>query len=114
MYLLSAQIPPSPSRPLLSSDVFLQSPPTLPLQFSLSFMFFLNSHLLFHFILDMDLLHETIMFCIIQTFAPPAPFFSWFLVEGDVLYLDAQDCGLIRYRFQSVSFVYPYISARPP
>ena len=84
--------------------------PTLPFRLSLSFLFFLNSNLLLHFILDMGLVHETIMFCIIRMFVPPAPFFSWRLVEGDILHLNAQDCGLIRYRFQSVPFFYTFRS----
>ena len=52
----------------------------------------------------MSLVREAIVFCIIQTFTPPAPFFSLCLVEDDVLHLDAQDRRLIHYRFQSVPF----------
>ena len=86
---------------------------TLPFRFSLSFLLFLNPNLLYHSILDMGLVHETIMSCIIGMFTPPALSFSWCLVEGDLLHLDTQDCGLIRYCFQSVPLFYTYISAPP-
>ena len=86
-------------------------PPTLPFRFSLPFMFFLSSNLLFHFI-TWSWCMKPLCF-VSYGHLHPQLLSSHCLVEGEVLHLDVQDCGLIRllrYRFQSVPLsihIYP-------